>query len=139
MAETKTKPTEASARAFIDAVAVPERREDARALCALMERLSGEPPTMWGPSMIGFGSHDYRYESGREGTIFRIGFSPRKTELVLYGLKNYDERADLVARLGKHRAGKGCIYVKRLADIDLGALEALIARALADKEPSALG
>lgn len=133
MAELKTKPTPVSAKEFIDSVDNPERREDARALAALMERLSGEPPTMWGPSMIGFGHHHYRYESGREGDIFRIGFSPRKTELVLYGLKNYDQRADLVAKLGKHRAGKGCVYVKRLSDIDQGALETLIKQALDDK------
>ena len=93
-----------------------------------MERLSGEPARMWGPSIIGFGRYHYRYDSGREGDMCRIGFAPRKTELVFY-LAGLDD-ADFMA-LGKHRRGKGCLYVKRLADIDMGALEALIVQSLA--------
>ncbi|HVJ02746.1 MAG TPA: DUF1801 domain-containing protein [Sphingomonas sp.] len=126
MAGTKTRPTATSAAEFIDAVPDANRREDARAVLAMMERLSGEPATMWGPSIVGFGSYHYRYESGHEGDACRIGFSPRKAELVLYVLSGGAEEAALLARLGKHRTGKSCLYVKKLADVDLGVLEELL-------------
>lgn len=138
MAENKTKPTDVDVGAFIDAVDHPERRDDARALAALMERVSGEPAAMWGPTMVGFGRYRYRYDSGRKGDAFRIGFSPRKAELVLYLLDGFTERDALLARLGKHRTGKSCLYVKRLADVDMGVLEQLVAaswRHMADKYP----
>lgn len=123
----KTIETSADADAFLDRIDPPERREDGRALATLMARLSSEPPRLWGPSIIGFGRYHYRYDSGREGEMCRIGFSPRKAELVLYlaGLSDVD-----LAPLGRHRRGKACLYIKRLADIDEAVLEALILQSL---------
>ncbi|PAX07590.1 DUF1801 domain-containing protein [Sphingomonas lenta] len=119
-------------------VTPPERQTDARAVAALMGRVSGEPAAPWG-SMIGFGRYRYRYESGREGEAFRIGFAPRKSELVLYLLDDFARRDEMLARLGKHRTGKSCLYVKRLADVDAGVLEQLVAaswRHMAEKYPT---
>jgi hypothetical protein len=127
MAENKTKATGADVSAFLDAVPDPQRREDARALCAIMEAATGEPPKMWGPSIIGFGRYHYRYESGREGDAAAVGFSPRAKELVLYLVADSERTPDLLARLGPHREGKCCVYVKRLADLDQAVLEALVA------------
>ncbi|WBQ16282.1 DUF1801 domain-containing protein [Sphingobium yanoikuyae] len=126
--ENKTMETAVDVAAYLDRVEPAERQADGRMVAALMARLSGEPPRLWGPSIIGFGRYHYRYDSGREGDMCRIGFSPRKAELVFY-LAGLDD-ADFMA-LGKHRRGKGCLYVKRLADIDMGALEALIVQSLA--------
>jgi hypothetical protein len=131
MAENKTQPTEASVDAFIQAVENPVRREDAKAIRAMMERLTGEPARMWGPSIIGFGSYHYEYDSGHEGTSCRLGFSPRKAELVLYVLTGAAEQEAQLARLGKHKTGKSCLYVKKLADVDMGVLEELTRGALA--------
>jgi hypothetical protein len=131
MAENKTKPTGVSVDAFLDGIADPQRRADAHRVRALMERLSGEPAAMWGPSIVGFGSYHYKYESGREGDACRIGFSPRAKELVLYGL-GVARQPTLMERLGKHKTGKGCLYIKRLSDVDEGVLEELAADALAD-------
>src|SRR3954471_16301412 len=122
MAENKTKPTSVSVDAFLDAVPDPQRRADGKALRALMERASGEAGTMWGASIVGFGRHHYVYESGREGDMPLIGFSPRAKELVLYG--GFLRLSERLARLGKYRAGKGCLYIRRLADVDLDELEA---------------
>ncbi|WP_367348113.1 DUF1801 domain-containing protein [Sphingobium yanoikuyae] len=126
--ENKTMETAADVAAYLDRVEPAERQADGRVVAALMARLSGEPPRLWGPSIIGFGRYHYRYDSGREGDMCRIGFAPRKAELVFY-LAGLDD-ADVMA-LGKHRRGKGCLYVKRLADIDMGALDALIVQSLA--------
>jgi hypothetical protein len=133
MAEIKTKATDVSVDAFIDAVPVPQRREDAKKLRAMFERLTGEPAKMWGPSIIGFGQYHYKYASGHGGTMARMGFSPRKAELVLYVLTEEGgerEKAQL-ARLGKHKTGKCCLYIKKLADVDEGVLEELTADTLA--------
>ena len=130
MAENKTKPTEADVGAFIEAVPDPKRRADARELCALMERLTGEPPTLWGPSILGFGCCHYRYESGREGDMPRLGFSPRAKELVLYLSDDYSRHQALMDRLGRHRTGVSCLYIKSLDDVDRPVLEALIVEAL---------
>jgi len=130
MAELKTKPNEASVDAFLDAVGNPVRRADARAAREMMERVTGYPAKMWGPSIIGFGSYRYRYESGREGEMCRLGFSPRAGQLVFY-IAAGEASEDLLARLGKHKRGKGCLYVTRLADVDLAALEELVAAGLA--------
>lgn len=131
MAETKTKPTDVTVDAFIAAVEHPVRRADAVAIRAMMERLTGEPARMWGPSIIGFGSYNYRYDSGHEGTSCRLGFSPRKAELVLYVLTGEPEQTAQLARLGKHKAGKSCLYVKQLADVDSAVLEEITRGALA--------
>jgi hypothetical protein len=128
MAQNKTRATTASVDSFLAAVPDPRRRADGKALREMMERMSGETATMWGPSIVGFGTHHYKYESGREGDTCRIGFSPRSTGLVLYG--GFLRDAALLARLGPHKTGKGCLYLKRLADVDLGVLEAMIAAAL---------
>ena len=127
MAETKTKPTEVSADKFLDAVAHPVRRADGKALRAMMERATGEPATMWGPSIVGFGSYHYRYASGHEGDAPRVGFSPRSANLVLYvgGFPEYDA---LLARLGRHKRSRACLYLNKLADVDLGVLEEIVRR-----------
>ena len=137
MAENKTKPTSVSVDAFLDAVPDPLRRADGKALRALMERVSGESGTMWGPSIVGFGHHHYVYESGREGDMPRIGFSPRASELVLYG--GFLHIPERLARLGKYRAGKGCLYIKRLADVDIDELEAMAAETWAEKREASQG
>ena len=134
MAAIKTKPTEITADAFIDAVENPLRREDAKVAAAMMARLTGEPARMWGPSIIGFGSYHYTYDSGHEGTMCRIGFSPRKAELVLYVLNGTAEQEGQLARLGKHKTGKACLYVKKLADVDMGVLEEVIRSTIADMD-----
>ena len=128
--EPKTKATPVSVADFIDAVADDRQREDAKKITAMMERLSGHSPKMWGPSIIGFGSYHYKYESGHEGDMARIGFSPRKANTVLYILDGFDGHADLMTKLGKHKTGKSCLYIKRLSDIDEGVLEQLCVESL---------
>jgi hypothetical protein len=125
MAENKTQATAAGVDHFLDAIADAARRADAYALRAMMERVSSEPAVMWGPSIVGFGHHHYKYESGREGDMPRIAFSPRAKEFVLYG--GFLRNESLLARLGKHKAGKGCLYIRRLADVDNATLEAIAA------------
>ena len=129
MAENLTQPTDADVDAFLDAVPDERRRAEGHALRRLMERVTGEPAVLWGPSMVGFGSE--RYESpktGRSGDWFLVGFSPRKAALTLYGLYSaYDEEPDpLMQELGPHTTGKGCIYVKRLDAVREDVLERLI-------------
>ncbi len=130
MAETKTKPTQVDVNDFIAGVEKPGRRADAQVLRDLMERVTGAPAAMWGPTIIGFGSYHYRYASGHEGDAPRVGFSPRSANLVLYvgGFPNYE---GLLARLGKHKSSKACLYLNRLADVDLGVLEEIVRRTFA--------
>ena len=138
-AENKTKETDVSVDDFIAAVADSSQRADAENIRAMMEKLSGEPAKMWGPSIVGFGSYHYRYESGREGDMCRIGFSPRKGQTVLYLIDGFEGHSELLARLGKHKTGKSCLYIKRLADVDPAVLEQLFHRSLAymaEKYPS---
>lgn len=130
MADDKTKATNVSVSAFIDAITDEGRRADAKALVKLMQKASGEKPKMWGPSIIGFGSHHYVYDSGREGDMPRIAFSPRKAATVLYGLSSAEA---LLPKLGKHTRGKGCIYIKKLADVDQKVLETMAAKAVAGR------
>jgi len=127
-AENKTKATDVSVDDFIAAVADSSQRADAENIRAMMEKLSGEPAKMWGPSIVGFGSYHYRYESGREGDMCRIGFSPRKGQTVLYLIDGFEGHSELLARLGKHKTGKSCLYIKRLADVDQAVLEQLCHR-----------
>jgi hypothetical protein len=122
----KTQPTDASVAAFVAGLADERRRADSERLIALMSNVTGEPATMWGPSIIGFGSYHYRYASGREGDTPLVGFSPRKTALTLYASAGEDERAELLARLGPHKVGKSCVYVKRLSDVDEQVLADLV-------------
>jgi hypothetical protein len=133
MADNKTKPTELSAAAFIDAITDETRRADAKALVKLMQSATGEKPKMWGPSIVGFGSYHYTYESGREGDMPLAGFSPRKAATVLYGLMGSGESEALAGKLGKYTSGKGCLYIKKLADVDQKVLEALVAKSVAAK------
>lgn len=126
MPEIKTKATGTDVAAFIDAVEPPQRREDAKTLCALMARISGEPPAMWGPSIVGFGRYHYRYDSGHEGDMARISFAPRKAQLVLYIVMGFPRYDALLARLGKYSTGKSCLYIKTLADVDMAVLEELV-------------
>lgn len=133
MADNKTKPTKLSVAAFIDAITDEGRRADAKALLKLMQKAAGEKPTMWGPSIIGFGSHHYVYDSGREGDMPLIAFSPRKAATVLYGMAGFDGSEALMAKLGKHTAGKGCVYIKKLADVDQKVLQTMAAKAVAGR------
>lgn len=134
MALNKTKPTEVSVTAFVDKLAEPARRSDATALIGLMQRATGEEPRMWGPSIIGFGSYHYKYESGREGDTVLVGFSPRKPATVLYGVLGCENAEALLAKLGKHTTGKGCLYVKKLSDVDRKVLGQLIVESVAAKK-----
>ncbi len=130
-AEPKTKATEVSVTDYIAAQPDARRREEGAALDALHRRVTGLEPKMWGPSIIGFGSYNYKYDSGREGTMCRAGFSPRKSAMTLYLMGNYcDHQAEadaLFAKLGKHKTGKSCLYINKLADVDLAVLERLVA------------
>jgi hypothetical protein len=124
--ENKTKVTAKSVDDFIDAVPKETMRDDARALVKLMGRLTKEEARMWGPSIIGFGTYHYKYESGREGDMPRAAFSPRKPNLVIYLLGVFDTQPQLMAKLGTYKSSKGCLYVKRLSDIDMDVLEELV-------------
>lgn len=131
MTENKTKESDASVDAFLDAVENDERRGDCKTLLNLMAEVTGSEPRMWGTSLVGFGRYHYRYASGREGDWFITGFSPRKKALTLYIMPGFDGYDELMGRLGKHTSGKACIYVRRLDDIDLAVLkEVVLASAL---------
>jgi hypothetical protein len=127
MGEIKTKPTQVKVDDFLEGIQHPVRQADGKILREMMERMTGEPAVMWGASIIGFGHYHYRYASGHEGDMCRIGFSPRSANLVLYvgGFPDYES---LQARLGKYKSSKACLYVNKLADIDLAVLEEIIRR-----------
>lgn len=120
MATNKTKANTVDPHAFLATVDDPVKRADSEEVLAIMKRVTGEEPVMWGSSIIGFGSYHYRYESGREGDFFLTGFSPRKQNLTLYITPGFSAYEDLLAQLGKHKLGKSCLYIKKLADIDIG-------------------
>jgi len=126
----KTVETDSDVAAFVAGLGDDQQRADSSALIDLMQAASGHAPKLWGPSIIGFGSVHYRYESGREGDTMRVGFSPRKGKFALYGLAG---QFDALERLGKHATGKECIYVKRLSDIDPSVLREMIAGTFAGK------
>lgn len=130
MADAQTVPTSASVDAYLDAVDHPGRRADAQALRALMERVTGAPAVLWGPSIIGFGSYRYRYASGHQGEMCRVGFSPRAANLALY-VGGFDGYPELLDRLGKHKTSKACLYITRLSGVDLGVLEEIVRRSFA--------
>ncbi|MEM8771037.1 MAG: DUF1801 domain-containing protein [Pseudomonadota bacterium] len=123
-----TVPNKASVAAFIDAVEDPQRKKDAKTLLAMMKKVTGEKPVMWGPSIIGFGKYHYKYESGREGDMLLVGFSPRKANSVLYVLGSLEDDEPLLAKLGKYKRGRACLYVNKLDDVDAGVLEKLVAK-----------
>lgn len=134
MPEAKTKPTAVSVADFIAAIDDPQRRRDCEALLPMLARLSGSPATMWGSSIVGFGRYEYPLAGGKTGECCITGFSPRKSDLTLYLLAGYEGRGTqaLLAKLGKHKLGKVCLYLKRLADVDLAVLEQLLAESIAE-------
>lgn len=130
MAEAKTKVTQQSVEDFLSKVTEEQKREDSETLIRLMKKITGKPARMWGPGIIGFDKYHYKYESGHEGEICLAGFSPRKQNISLYVLAGFPGQDDLLKKLGRHKAGKGCLFVKKLDDIDLGVLESLIRRSV---------
>lgn len=126
MAELKTKPTGEPVKAFLDSIADDTKRDDSFEILEMMKEATDAEPQMWGPGIIGFGHYHYKYESGREGDWFLVGFSPRKQNLTLYIMSGFSRYPELLARLGKHSTGKSCLYVKRLNDIDKNVLREMI-------------
>lgn len=133
MAQNKTQPTRQSVAAFLAGVADEGRRRDAKTVVRLMQSACGEKPKLWGPSIVGFGSHHYVYASGREGDTPVVAFSPRKAALALYGITGFDGADRLLARLGTHTTGKGCLYIKRLDQVDVTVLEEMVRQAVASR------
>jgi hypothetical protein len=130
MSEPKTKPNNASVPAFLKAVEHETRRRDALAINEIMTRITGEKPTMWGDSLVGFGSYHYKYASGREGDWPLTAFSPRKSAMSIYIMPGYGEFDDIMARLGKHKTGRACLYINKLEDVDMAVLEELITKSV---------
>jgi len=130
VAEPKTKETAESVSAFLDKIADKSRREDCLAVVDIMRDVTKEEPKMWGSSIVGFGRYRYKYESGREGEWMITGFSPRKSDLTLYIMPGFEPFADLMKRLGKYKTGKSCLYIKKLADVDVGVLRELVTRSV---------
>lgn len=126
MADNKTKPTDVPAAKFLAEVEHPQRRADGFELLEMMTRISGQEAVMWGPTIVGFGTYHYKYESGREGDAAAVGFSPRKANLVLYGLTDGPDADRLLPELGKHRTSAACLYINKLDDVDRNVLEELI-------------
>jgi hypothetical protein len=126
MGANKTKPTKASVKEFLEDVEHPTRKADGEKLLTIMKDITGEKPTMWGPSIIGFGSVHYKYKSGREGVMPAVGFSPRKSSLSLYIMAGFDQYKQLLDKLGKHKIGKSCLYINKLADVDEAILKKII-------------
>ena len=136
MVELKTKKTKASVKAFVDAIKDDKRRADCRTVQKLMKGVTGKVPRMWGDSIVGFGDYQYKYASGREGDWFLVGFSPRKANLTMYLMCDLTTQRPLLQKLGKHKTGKGCLYVNKLTDVDLGVPKKLVARTVADHKKS---
>ncbi len=132
MSDNKTRPTTQSVAAFLEALPDERQRRDAQSIAALMVEITGAQPCMWGENIVGFGQYTYRYASGRTSAWPLTGFAPRKQNLTLYLAYGFERHADLLERLGKHKVGKACLYIKRLADVDQGALRELIARSVAE-------
>ena len=124
--KNKTAPTDVSVEAFINALPNEQKKQDSYTLINMMREVTGHEPYMWGPTIIGFGNYHYKYNSGREGDAPIAGFSPRKAALSLYFESEFPGREDLLAKLGKHKAAVACVYVNKLADIDLGVLKKMI-------------
>ena len=132
MAEAKTRPTKVKVRDFLNKIPDAERREDCFAVAKMMEEITGEKPQMWGPSIVGFGTYHYKYASGREGDWPVAAFSPRKGDLTLYLMPGFENRDELMSKLGKHKRGVSCLYVKRLSDIHIPTLKKLIKASVKD-------
>ena len=130
MVELKTKPTDASVEEFLEAVDHPTRKADGLALLEIMKEVTQEKPVMWGTSIIGFGTYHYKYASGREADWLKVGFSPRKRSLTVYLAPGLDDIEDLRVKLGKHRVGKGCLYINKLSDVDTDVLKLIIKKSI---------
>ena len=126
MAELKTKPTKQSVKDFVNAIKDEQRKKDCRTVSRIMKRITKANPKMWGPGIVGFGSYHYKYASGREGDWFLVGFAPRKQNLTLYIMSGFKKYSALLKKLGKHKIGGSCLYVKRLDDVDMDVLTELI-------------
>jgi hypothetical protein len=126
MADNKTRPTGSSVTSFMNAISDRQMRSDAKKVAAMMRRATGNRARMWGPSIVGYGSYHYRYESGREGDYMITGFSPRKQALTVYIMPGFSHFDKMMAKLGKYKTGKSCLYIKRLVDVDEAVLEELI-------------
>ncbi|MCY4539700.1 MAG: DUF1801 domain-containing protein [Chloroflexi bacterium] len=131
MTELKTQRNDGDVQTYLDSVKNKRRREDALVLLDVMSEITGEPAEMWGGSIVGFGSYHYVYESGREGDWFLTGFAPRKQSMTLYIMPGFEHYEDLLARLGKHRIGRSCLYINKLADVDMDVLRDLVAGSVA--------
>jgi|688.fasta_scaffold513650_2 hypothetical protein len=131
MAELKTKRNDASVEAFLNGIADERKRQEAFAILHLMQEVTGETPTMWGDTIVGFGSYHYKYASGREADWMLTGFSPRKQNLTVYIMAGFAQYDNLLARLGKHSTGSSCLYIKKLQDIDLAVLRELVSQSVA--------
>lgn len=132
MAEAKTKPTSASVEDYLASKASPEQFADCTALMAMLQKVTGHSPRMWGPGIVGYGSYSYKYESGRRGEFCLSGFSVRGKELVVYLVSESPRQDGLLARVGKHKMGKSCLYFKRLADLDMKILESLVSESISE-------
>ncbi|MBB4078860.1 hypothetical protein GGR28_001477 [Lewinella aquimaris] len=126
MATNKTQPTQQSVAEFIEGIPDPDKRADSQAIIDLMTEVTGEPPVMWGDSIVGFGTYHYVYASGREGDWMEVGFSPRKNDLTVYLMGGIKGETELLAKLGKHKTGKSCLYLKRLTEVDVDILRLLV-------------
>ena len=126
MAENKTQPTDVSVEDFLAAVEHPQRRKDGLELLDMMRQATGQEAVMWGPTIVGFGSYHYRYSSGREGDAAAVGFSPRKANLVVYGITGSHEAEDLLPKLGKYKTSTACVYINKLDDVDRSVLAELV-------------
>ncbi len=126
MAENKTRPTQADVLEFLNSVDNDTRREDAFRMLEIMKEITGDDPVMWGPSIVGFGSYHYKYDTGREGDMCLTGFSPRKTSLTVYIMPGFDRYGELMSKLGKHKSGKSCLYINKLSNVDEEVLKELI-------------
>jgi Domain of unknown function (DU1801) len=131
MAELKTKKTEASVEEFLNSITDEQRREDCFAIVEMMKKATKAEPKMWGTAIVGFGHYHYKYATGRESDWFQIGFSPRKQDLTLYFCDGVERQPELLSQLGKHKIGKSCLYIKRLADLDLKVLTQMIQNSVA--------
>jgi hypothetical protein len=134
MAENKTKATDLSVESYFSAIEDEARRKDCQALAKLMSKATKHEPRMWGTSIVGFGSYHYKYESGREGDSCLVGFSSRKGDISVYLMASFPEREELLSKLGKHKVGKGCLYVRKLSDVDAKVLAQLIAGSVKERK-----
>ena len=130
MSELKTKKNEASVESFLSTIEDLKKRVDASKILEILQKATKRKPKMWGKTMVGFGSYDYKYESGREGSWFLAGFSPRKQNLTIYIMPGFSEMTDLLSKLGKHKLGKSCLYINKLSDIDTNILEKIVRKSV---------